>query len=363
MQKPMYPCKVIRITQIDHEGTHIACWAVDEAGIDGGISNFIMPFDGIIRKIYKADANEVWIESKEPVEYPDGTIDYMTLMFAHDNDIYDLWVGKEIKAGTVFYQEGTKGKATGNHVHFECGKGKFTGSGWYQDASGAWSIINGKKATDCLWIDDSYTIKDTRGYNFRKVMTTVGTPVARNEEVYQVKVFDTTTVLRGRTAPNGDILGYIKPGIYNILDRKADGDYEWFMVEKNLWFAYNAEWCEYLPKKEDAKVEENASNEKQDAPVQEESPDKSGLNEEKPDSAEELQTTAEQLQKELAEKEEIINNLSAGVTELTNTIIDKDKEISALKEQLAIAPKLIFESTKLDYYAIKLDEKQKLYLG
>lgn len=78
---------------------------------------------------------------------------------------------------------------------------------------------------------------------------------------------------------------------------------------------------------------------------------------------EELQTTAEQLQKELTEKEEIINNLSAGVTELTNTIIDKDKEISALKEQLANAPKFVFESTKLDYYAIQLKENQKLYLG
>lgn len=348
MQKPMYPCKVIRITQIDHEGTHSACWAVDEASIDGGISNFIMPFDGIIKKIYTADANEVWIESKEPVEYPDGTIDYMTIMFAHDNDISDLWVEKEMKAGTIFYQEGTKGKAIGNHVHFECGKGKFTGSGWYRDASGAWSIINGKKVTDCLWIDDSYTFKETRGYNFKRVMATVGVPVARNENINQVKVFDTTTILRGRKTPNGDVLGYINPGIYNILDRKADGDYEWFMVENNLWFAYNAEWCEYLPKKEI---------------VVEESPDKSGQNEGKPDSAEELQTTAEQLQKELIEKEEIINNLSAGVTELTNTIIDKNKEISVLKEQLAIAPKLIFESTKLDYYAIKLDENQKLYLG
>lgn len=101
-----------------------------------------------------------------------------------------------------------------------------------------------------------------------------------------------------------------------------------------------------------------------DVPVEEvKSPDKSGQDEEKTDSADQLQNTAEQLQKKLSEKEEIINNLTAGVTELTNTIIDKDKEIAALKEQLANAPKLIFTSPKLDYYAIKLAEKQKLYLG
>lgn len=80
-------------------------------------------------------------------------------------------------------------------------------------------------------------------------------------------------------------------------------------------------------------------------------------------SAETLQKTVEQLQRELAKKEDIINNLTVGTTELTNTIIDKDKEISVLKEQLANAPKLIFESPKLDYYAIKLPENQKLYLG
>lgn len=335
MQKPMYPCKVIRITQIDHEGSHSACWAVDEAGVDGGISNFIMPFDGIVKKIYKADANEVWIESKEKVEYPDGTIDYMTIMFAHDNDVSDLWVGKEIKAGTVFYQEGTKGKAYGNHVHFEVGKGKFTGSGWYQDASGAWSIINGKKATDCLWIDDSYTIKDTRGYNFRKVKIKVGTPVARNEDVYQVKVFDTTTILNGRKSPNGEILGHINPGIYNILDRKADGDYDWFMVENNLWFAYNREWCEYLPKKEII-VE----------PIPEPTPIEPEVEE---PSVKELQETIEGLDKEI-ERLEI-------------EIAQQDEETLRLKEQLANAPKLIFESPKLDYYAIQLKENQKLYLG
>lgn len=346
MQKPMYPCKVIRITQIDHEGTHSACWAVDEAGVDGGISNFIMPFDGVVKKLYPADANEVWIESLDKVEYPDGTIDYMTLMFAHDNDISNLYVGQIIKAGTVFYQEGTKGKATGNHVHFECGKGKFSGSGWYKDASGAWSIINGKKATDCLWIDDSYDIKNTRGYTFKKVITRVGKPVARNEDVTQVKVFDTTTVLRARKAPNGEVLGYMNSGIYNLLEITVDGDYEWFKVEDNLWFANSNEWCEVLPKKEIV-VE----------PIPEPTPTEP---EEPLPTIEQLN---EQLHKELVEKEEIINNLTAGVTELTNTIIDKDKEILKLKEQLANQPTLIFTTPKTDYYAIRLEEGQKIYLN
>lgn len=333
MQKAMYPCKVIRITQIDHEGTHSACWAVDEAGVDGGISNFIMPFDGTVKKLYPADANEVWVQSDSKVKYADGTEDYMTIMFAHDNDISNLYVGQKIKAGTVFYQEGTKGKATGNHVHFECGKGKFTGSGWYQDASGAWSILNGKKATDCLWIDDSYTIKNTRGYTFKKVQTHVGTPVSRDENKDQVKVFDTTTSLRARNKPNGDVLGYVNSGIYNLLERAVDGDYEWFKVENNLWFAYSKDWCEFLPKKE--------------VPIEPEPT---------PVEPEVKEPTIEELQKEIA-------GLESELTKLENEIAKQDEEILQLKKQLANQPTLIFTSLKTDYYAIRLEEGRKLYLN
>jgi len=349
MQKPMYPSKIIRITQKHGVGTHKNNYAVDEAGIDGGISTLITPFTGSIKKIYTSDANEVWLESIEPVEYPDGTIDYMTIMFAHCNDVSHLSVGQVISQGTEFYSEGTKGQATGNHVHFECGKGKFTGTGWHDDGV-AWAINNGKLVTECLWIDDSYHILDTAGYNFRNVKDAepkkLGTPVERNEDVDQVKVFDTTTVLRARNNPNGEVLGFMNSGVYNLLERALNGDYEWFKVEENLWFAYSNEWCEVLPKKEIV-VE----------PIPEPTPTEP---EEPLPTIEQLN---EQLHKELVEKEEIINNLTAGVTELTNTIIDKDKEILKLKEQLANQPTLIFTTPKTDYYAIRLEEGQKLYLN
>ena len=130
MEKPLFPCEYLRITQGYNEGTHKDSYAIDNAGKDTGISDIYAPFTGIIKKIYKNDANEVWLESIDKVEYPDNTIDYMTIMFAHDNNINELFVGKRINQGDVFYQEGTKGNASGNHCHIECGKGKFNGTGW-----------------------------------------------------------------------------------------------------------------------------------------------------------------------------------------------------------------------------------------
>ena len=323
MEKAMYPSKVIRITQKHGVGTHARNFAVDEAGIDGGISSLIAPFTGVIRKIYTSDANEVWLESVEPVEYPDGTKDYMTIMLAHDNDVSDLWVGKVIKQGEVFYQEGTKGQATGNHVHFECAKGKFTGTGWYNDGV-AWSINNGKRVDQCLWIDDTYTIKDTKGYTFKKVVTHFGTPVKRNEEVDQIQIKDGMTDVRARKTPNGDILGLMNIGLYNILERKTDGGYVWCRVENNLWFAHSDEWSIIYPKKE--------------IPV--EPP--------KPIEPEVEEPTIEELQKSIEVLEEKIKL--------------QDAEILELKQQLENQPTLIFKSPKTDYYAIKLLKDRELYL-
>ena len=344
MEKAMYPIKTIRITQRDHQGTHADSWATDEAGPDSGISSLFVPFTGIIKKIYTQDANEVWLESTEPVEYPDGTVDYMTIMFAHCNDVSNLFVGKLIAQGENFYSEGTKGQATGNHCHFECAKGRFTGTGWHKDNAGYWSINNGKLVTDCLFIDDSYNIIQTLGLNFKNVKEVepkkYGSSVERNEYVNQIKI--NADNVRARTSPNGDIIGYINPGIYNSLEIVTQDGYDWHRVEDNLWCAMG-EWAEWLPKKE--------------KPVEEPKTDdvETKINE--------LNATIETLNKQLSEKDEIINNLTSGTAELTNKIIDQDKIIKGLKENLANTPKFIFKSTKLDFYAIKLDEKEKLFIG
>ena len=172
MEKPIFPSKYIRITQGYDEGTHKDSFAIDNANKDSGISPIYAPFTGVIKKIYPNDANELWLESSNPVEYSDGTIDYLTILFAHCNNISNLFVGKEIKQGEIFYYEGTKGNATGNHCHIECGKGKFTGTGWHKNNSGYWSINNGKKPEECLWIDDTIKILDSNNYKFKKISTT-----------------------------------------------------------------------------------------------------------------------------------------------------------------------------------------------
>lgn len=332
MEKAMYPSKTIRITQRDHQGTHADCWATDEAGSDGGISSLFAPFTGIIKKIYSKDANEVWLESVEPVLFADGTKDYMTIMFCHDNDVSDLWVGKIIKKGEAFYQEGTKGYATGNHCHFECAKGKFTGTGWHKDNAGYWSINNGKLVTDCLFVDDSYNIIQTLGLNFKNVKEVepkrYGSPVERNEYVNQIKI--NADNVRARTSPSGEIIGYVNSGIYNSIEIVNKDGYDWHKVEDNLWCAMG-EWAEWLPKKE--KPVEQPKSDDTDTKINE------------------LNKTIDNLNNQIKSLKEELNNANDQIIEYKNKLT----EIPNVK--------FIFESSKLDYYAIKLSEKEKLYIG
>lgn len=171
MEKPLFPSEYIRITQGYSQGTHKDSYAIDNAGKDSGISDIYAPYTGIIKKVYKNDANEVWLESSEKVEYADGTIDYLTMLFAHANNVDNLFVGKVIKKGEAFYKEGTKGNASGNHCHIECGRGRFSNSGWHKNNSGYWSIDNGIKPESCLWIDDSIKVLNDNGYKFKKIST------------------------------------------------------------------------------------------------------------------------------------------------------------------------------------------------
>lgn len=222
MERPIYPSSNMRLTQGYNEGTHMDSFAIDDAGIDSGISTLKAPFTGIIKKIYSADANEVWLESIEEVEYPDGTIDYMTIMFAHSNNVDDLFVGKKISQGEPFYSEGTKGQATGNHCHIECGKGKFTGTGWHKNNAGYYSINNGKKPEECLWIDNTINVIDNHGYVFRTIQQDPPTTTAPTEPSTEPPITPLPTVSKLiYTCQKDDLYGiYLKKGDKLYLEKK-----------------------------------------------------------------------------------------------------------------------------------------------
>lgn len=172
MQKFMYVSPYIRITQGYMTGSHKSSYAIDDGGSDTGKDYIIAPYDGVVKRIYSQFENEVFFVSDGRVEFADGTIDYATTMFTHQDSpmAYGMALNKHYKQGEKIYIEGGRYKGRNGvfatHLHVEFARG--TAADWYKNASGYYSLRNAKKPEDCCFIDDSYHVLYSP-YKFKNV--------------------------------------------------------------------------------------------------------------------------------------------------------------------------------------------------
>ena len=249
MEKAVLNVKELNVTQgMNGSFSHKGDLAID---IGKACEYLKAPFTGVIKRIYES-CNAVWLESVDKVKYADGTEDYMTLMAFHDNSVTSLYVGKVIKQGEIFYQPGVKGKVTGPHIHMAVGKGKFTGNGWTKNSYGNWPINNQYDITKALFVHTD--VKQTNPmYDWKETSTLIVDNITKNVErdgsMEQVEVL--VEQLRVRKEPNlkGEVLGYAKKAIYNVLDKKETDGYLWFKIAENQWIATSEEqgWTKHYP--------------------------------------------------------------------------------------------------------------------
>lgn len=120
------------------------------------------PFDGTV-KYKETSYNAVWFQSNNIVQYANGTTGYMTVLFMHDMDINDVYVGQTVNQGTVFYHEGGKGPngptQYGTHLHLECMSGQVGSKGW-----GARGNVY---PNDALYLLPSTNVSNRGGYSWK----------------------------------------------------------------------------------------------------------------------------------------------------------------------------------------------------
>lgn len=148
----MCPFKRIHVTQYDngsysHQGSD--AWDIT-SGTAGIKDAYYAPVDLVCKAI---DLNYAftWWESVNKVKFADGTIDYVTMMFGHDDTI-NATVGMTIKKGTQIGNMGTGGNATGVHCHIEVAKGQYKGK-WYKNSEGVYCLYNSIKFYDAFFMD------------------------------------------------------------------------------------------------------------------------------------------------------------------------------------------------------------------
>lgn len=266
-----YPLKYMRITCRYDEGSHrnhcinvtdgLIDYPIDDAGKDTGRDPIYCPCDEMkvtnIQGVGNGYTNTVWLVSTSPVVTPTFTdIAYISLTHSNDSDFQNMKVGDTFKRGEIICYEGTDG-ATANHIHMSCGKGY--SDNWKENSNGAWIMTPGeaKKPEDVFYIDRNFTTKLWGGYLIWKDLPQteiVGTPVTRDISVDQVEVLVDNLNARSDATTSSTSYGYIKKGIYNVVEQKENEGYIWVKVE-NYWIATNEGWTNYYPKEEDTCLE------------------------------------------------------------------------------------------------------------
>lgn len=232
----------------------------------------------------------VVIETRDSVEGYDATKSAGNYVYIkHDNNYTTRYLhmklgsvrvkkGDKVKKGSIIGYTGATGYVTGTHVHFE--------------------IRNNNIAEDPLpYLEGTNKIIKTKIY--------LGTKVTKDTTKDQIMIKENVTDLRVRESPNGKILGYINPGIYNIISKDTKDGYDWYQIDTDYYIAYDPKWATIYLKETSLNID---------------------------------------LEKQ-------IEILKQKVEQLT-------KENESLKEE----GKLIYTATQNDIYAIKLYQGEKLYL-
>lgn len=216
MERPIFIMKNVSISQRAYStGSHKYLQAIDingkDTGIEAGIAPCRVKILGVFTKEKTGFNNTVLFGTCDEygnscsVECADGSKRVLTFALTHDNDISWAKKGAIYTQLQEFYHEGTKGYATGNHIHLEIGLGWQTKK--YKDEHGNWCLKNLIAPDKVFWLLKGYSNicnKGLNGYSFpwtdnkTSILDTVTSPTVSSskEETMRLKL------KKGSIAPN-----------------------------------------------------------------------------------------------------------------------------------------------------------------
>lgn len=164
----LFPLAYMRVTQgeggsYSHENTYnfdFSGW-----GASGKVNKcpYYAPCTLRCVAIWSPVSNNRVYQSVNPVHLADGTLDYLTISFSHDDN--PRWgVGDIVQQGDIIGHTGTTGEVTGDHVHTCCGKGQYRGFTYRQSTidptTGHYDLTNRAHYYDCCYINDTVISAD-----------------------------------------------------------------------------------------------------------------------------------------------------------------------------------------------------------
>ena len=166
----LFPMPYLYMTQ-DENGdySHAGTYNLDFVGYNGSAVVYRAPlYAPCTMKVISyhpgtTGGNAVIWQSTDLVHFADGTLDYMTLMFMHDNSPPYTSVGQTVTQGQLCYRTGTYGYVTGDHVHSCLGQGR--GGYFVERSTGNYDLSNRIHYWNGVYVNDT-TIIQGYGHNW-----------------------------------------------------------------------------------------------------------------------------------------------------------------------------------------------------
>ncbi len=245
MNKARFLMEYLRVTQgygfytdgtVKKTYSHTGSWALDLGGIDGGRDKCYCPFEAKVVRTRQNANGEMYIESTEPVLWADGTQDYAKILLIHGEE-FRYREGDIIPFGAYFYDEGgMSGGVPGayaNHLHIECGKGRWRNAIQFQNSYGVYIIEDQVPVNNMLWLGPDVTILDDGDLAW-----------IRDDAVSDIIVINKKALLNFgnwniRIIPDIDA---VPVGVINreitLVEQTANG--EFYRTSDGLWINYQA---------------------------------------------------------------------------------------------------------------------------
>ena len=163
LEYALFPMEIMDISRSNNKaigyryhvdgGSHDKYYSYDYVGADTTVN---APFT--MKVVAVGGDHSVVFESVDKVHLANGTVNYLTCMYTHDNNINGIEVGNEYSQGQYFYDQGKYGKATGTHLHMEIALGR----GYFNDHKLSEANLkklrsNGIQAYDALYVKTTVT--------------------------------------------------------------------------------------------------------------------------------------------------------------------------------------------------------------
>lgn len=203
--------------------SHMGSLANDVRGLKSGIRYpYYAPVDVRCVNINRKFAF-TWWQSLEKVRFADGTVDYVTFLFGHDN-VINCYIGQVIHQGVQIGNMGNAGNANGVHCHIEVGRGKQ--NTWIKNNEGVYCIPEQVKLEDVFFIDNTNILNSSLKWKSLSNITYNSTNEKEflnlDSSVTSWRVYPTNVL-----PVKGNECGKLNPSkcgglSYSLIERKSD---------------------------------------------------------------------------------------------------------------------------------------------